>query len=86
VLYFEQVCMRVLTSLFFFQTWLLFSAFAGPGEDLLVSKLPSQFRMAAKVPRAILVNAIVASVKENRGLAPQVTAGCRSARARFSVH
>jgi hypothetical protein len=66
--------MRVLASLLFFQTWLLLTAFAAPGEDLLVSKLPSQFTMAAKVPRAILVYAVIASVKENRGLAPQITA------------
>src|SRR3954447_7971633 len=66
--------MRALTSLLFFHTWLLFSAFAAPGEDLLLSKLPDQFKIAAKVPRAVLVNAVIASVKENRGLAPPVTA------------
>lgn len=66
--------MRVLTSLFFFQAFLLISVFAAPGEDLLVSKLPDEFKIVAKVPRAILVNALTASVKENRALAPQVTA------------
>ncbi len=56
------------------QTCLLLSAHATPGDDLLTSKLTGADRSATKVAEAPLVQATASSVKENRGLAPQVTA------------
>jgi hypothetical protein len=50
------------------------TAFASPGEDLLVSKLPGSYKKMAKVPQAPLVDATTRAVREDRGLAPQITA------------
>jgi hypothetical protein len=53
---------------------LLGTAFASPGEDLLVSKLSGSYKKMAKVPQAPLVDATTRAVSADRGLAPQITA------------
>lgn len=66
--------MKQLTTVLLAGACLLGTAFANPGEDLLVSKLPGLYKRAAKVPRAALVDATTRAVTADRGLAPQVTA------------
>jgi len=66
--------MKHLTTVLLASVCLLGTAFATPGEDLLVSKLPGSYRKAAKVPQAPLVDATTRAVRADRGLAPQVTA------------
>jgi hypothetical protein len=66
--------MKHLTTVLLASVCLLGTAFASPGEDLLVSKLPGSYKGAAKVPQAPLVDATTRAVKADRGLAPQVTA------------
>jgi hypothetical protein len=66
--------MKHLTSVLLASVCLLGTAFASPGEDLLVSKLPGSYRKMAKVPQAPLVDATTRAVRADRGLAPQVTA------------
>ena len=66
--------MKELSSCLLVSACLLGAAFAGPGEDLLVSKLPGSYKRAVKVPQAPLVDATTKAVRADRGLAPQVTA------------
>jgi hypothetical protein len=66
--------MKHLTTVLLASICLLGTAFASPGEDLLVSKLPGSYKKMAKVPQAPLVEATSRAVRADRGLAPQVTA------------
>ena len=58
----------------FVQLGLLVATFASPGDDLLRAKLPEDQRDAAQVAEAPLVEAVKDAVKDDRGLAPQITA------------
>lgn len=66
--------MKHLTTVLLASACLLGTAFASPGEDLLISKLPGSYRKMAKVPEAPLVDATTRAVRADRGLAPQITA------------
>jgi hypothetical protein len=56
------------------QALLLVAALASPGDDALVAKLPNDLKNAPKVAEAPLVKATTEAVRENRTLAPQITA------------
>jgi len=56
------------------QLRLLVVTFASPGDDLLRAKLPEDQRDAPHVAEAPLVGAVEAAVKDDRALAPQITA------------
>jgi hypothetical protein len=58
----------------FVQLGLLVATFASPGDDLLRAKLPADQRDAAQVAEAPLVEAVKDAVKDDRALAPQITA------------
>ena len=58
----------------FLQANLLVVTFASPGDDLLRAKLPEDQRDAAHVVEAPLVEAVKDAVKDDRSLAPQITA------------
>ena len=58
----------------FLQATLLVVTFASPGDDLLRAKLPEDQRDAAHVVEAPLVEAVKDAVKDDRDLAPQITA------------
>jgi hypothetical protein len=58
----------------FLQLRLLVVTLASPGDDLLSAKLPTDQRDATHVPEAALVEAVKDAVKEDRALAPQITA------------
>jgi hypothetical protein len=53
---------------------LLASTLALPGDDLMRAKLPEDQRDAVQVPEQFLVPAVKDAVREDRGLAPQITA------------
>jgi hypothetical protein len=53
---------------------LLASTLALSGEDLLRAKLPEDQRDALQVPEQFLVSAVKEAVREDRDLAPQITA------------
>jgi hypothetical protein len=56
------------------QLRLLVATFASPGDDLLRAKLPEDQRDATHVAEAPLVGAVKEAVKDDRALAPQITA------------
>jgi hypothetical protein len=58
----------------FVQLRLLVATFGSPGDDLLRAKLPEDLRDAAHVTEAPLVEAVKDAVKDDRALAPQITA------------
>jgi hypothetical protein len=53
---------------------LLVSTIATPGDDLIRAKLPDDQRDAIHVPEGLLVQASKDAVREDRTLAPQITA------------
>jgi hypothetical protein len=65
---------KTLGSVVVLQLALLATTLALPGDDLLQSKLPRDQRNALEVPEKPLVDAAKAAVKEDRGVASQITA------------
>jgi hypothetical protein len=53
---------------------LLASTIASPGDDLVRAKLPEDQRDTNSVPEVLLVPAVKDAVREDRSLAPQITA------------
>jgi hypothetical protein len=53
---------------------LLVSTLASPGDDLIRAKLPEDQRDVARVAESLLVPAVKDAVREDRDLAPQITA------------
>jgi hypothetical protein len=53
---------------------LLASTLALPGDDLFRAKLPEDQRDAVRVPEQLLVPAVKDAIREDRGLASQITA------------
>jgi hypothetical protein len=66
--------LKVLGFILLLHLALLASTFALPGDDLIRAKLPADQRDAIQVPEQLLVPAVKDAVREDRGLAPQITA------------
>ena len=65
---------RASALIFLLQSALLLISLASSGGDLLDAKLPETQQKAAHVPETVLVQAVKDAVRENRALAPQITA------------